>query len=174
MVMLNGTPLNGSQLHGRWMAPTALPTLPTPGFKIDNGTYNDVFGTESPRHDASWATENVAQSEAAPAPWPAPDPFEVERARLVSEIATANERAASVRESSARREADRRAALRAEFVAARRVLDEMERQHAAKIAAVRKAAETDVKRILDEARLTTDGRIEEASTSQSIGAGDAD
>lgn len=173
MVALNG--LNGSQLHGRWRAPTTLPTvLPTKGRNIDHVTHIDIQGTDTPRHDASRVTENASPSAGDPAPWPAPDPFDVERARLMSEIATAKERATSVRASIASRETEMRAALRTEFAAARRVLDEMESEHATKIAAVRTAVETEVARILAEARRTRHARIGVASASDPIGAWDAD
>jgi hypothetical protein len=61
-------------------------------------------------------------------------------------------------------------ALRAEFTAARGVIAEMEREHEARIAAVRAAAQAEVERILAEAR-RTQGR--QSSAAKSSGASDA-
>ena len=150
VVALNGTPLNGTPVKGRWIAPSTLPAVPTQSHNVDGVTYIDVQGMDIPRQDALSATEQ-ASSSANPSPWPAPDPFDLERARLVYEIAAANERVAGVRARIAIRESEMKVALRAEFVAARRVIAEMEREHEARIAAVSAAAEADVERILAEA-----------------------
>ena len=89
--------------------------------------------------------------------WPAPDPADVEWARLVTEIAEAKAQAADLRSRIAVRRSAVKAALRAEFVVARRVLGDMEREHESKIAAIRAAAAADVKRIRAEANGTSNG-----------------
>ena len=173
MVALNGSPLNGTPLNGtpvlsRWLAP---PTLPTDGHDVDEVTYIDVVGMNKPRQDTSFTSEHAAPSSTDLIPWPAPDPFELERAQLVSELAIARERAATVRARVAGRQAEMKAALRAEFVAVRGVLDEMERLHDARIAAVRAASQTDVERILAAARGTELGQ---SPTAEPWRASDAD
>ena len=176
MVALNGTPLNGTPLNGtptnsRWLAPSTPPTLPTQGHDFDEVTYIDLVGINKPRQDASSASEHAPRSSTDLIPWPAPDPFELERAQLVSELAIAKDRAAGVRARVARRESEMKAALRAEFVAVRGVLDQMERQHDARIAAVRAAAKADVEQILGEAR---GAEFRRSSTAEPQRASDAD
>ena len=172
MVALNGTPLNGSPLNGtpmtgRWLAP---PMLPSQRHTIDDVTYIDVAGMNGPSQQSSSATEQVPAPAPDPNPWPAPDPFELERARLVAETAVAKERADGLKARVARRESEMKVALRAEFAAVRGVLDEMERQHEARIAAVRAAAQADIERILAEARRTGTGQ----SGAEPSGASNAD
>ena len=165
---MNGTPLNGTQMNGRWLAPL---TLPSQDHNLDGLTYIEVAGMNRPSQHSSSASEQVSPSSSDPVPWPAPDPFEPERARLVVEIATAKERAAGLKARLARRESEMKSALRAEFVAVRGVLAEMERQHDATIAAVRAAAQADVEHILAEAGRTESGR---SSAAEPSGASDAD
>jgi hypothetical protein len=157
-------------MRGRWMAPPTLATTPTQGHNIDDVTALDAHDTDDSPHDSLSATNDASPPSANHLPWPAPDPFEMERARLVSEIATVKERAANVRARITSRELEMKVALRAEFTAARGVLAEMEREHEARIAAVRAAAQAEVERILAEAR-RTQGR--QSSAAKSSGASDA-
>lgn len=78
--------------------------------------------------------------------------LEDERTRLEVEIAAAEERLAAAKQRVAQRDADARAALRAEIVAARNTIAEMERLHAEAIEQVRESARLEVERILEEAR----------------------
>jgi hypothetical protein len=164
---LNGAPLNGTPMNGHRLAP---PGLPSQRHNIDEVTYSDVTGMNGSSQQASSASEQVSAPSADPVPWPAPDPSDLERERLVAEVAAANERAGSIMARVARRESEMKAALRAEFVAVRGVLDEMERQHDARIAAVRAATQAEVERILAEAGRIESGR---SSSTEPSGASDA-
>jgi hypothetical protein len=144
VVALNGTAANGVSVHNKWLAPLAFP-IQDLGNDCDGATYVDIQEIETPRN---------AASEVESQPWPAPDSLEVQRARLVSEIADANGRAANLRAVNAIRQSELKAALRAEFVVARRALGDMEREHEARIVEIRAAAQADVERILADARRT--------------------
>ena len=102
--------------------------------------------------NGSWVAPSPAPSPAAD-PWPESplDDFERQRPRLEGEIAAAKARTAAARQRTAAREAEVRAALRAELVASKESVAEIERECDIAIANVRKAAQIEVERILAEA-----------------------
>ncbi len=72
--------------------------------------------------------------------------------RLTAEIEAATNRALAARARLAAREADVRTALQVEVSASRALIDDLERQHIAAIELVRDASQSEVARILAEAR----------------------
>jgi hypothetical protein len=128
MVALNGTPANGYAsspvLELSWKSPP--PVL-------------------VPEHEMS-----ARASES----WPSPEQefLDGEGKRLETEIATARQRAADAAARVADSRVELRKRLRAELSAARELLDEMQRQHDASIAAARADEQRSVDRILAEAR----------------------
>jgi hypothetical protein len=148
MVALNGRPMNGS-----WVAPSPAPH--------DGSSAPPVRMRAIADHPANAQSEVPVSSPAAD-PWPDPplDDLERQRARLEGEIAAARARTAAARERAAARDAEMRAALRAELVASKESVDEIERECDISIAKVREAAQIEVERILAEAwqlRPTTPG-----------------
>jgi hypothetical protein len=90
---------------------------------------------------------------AAPAHQLAHDLATNERARLMAEIAAANDRAAAARARTAQIQAEVQADLRMELEASRATVEAMEREHLLALAAIRDRAQAEVDRILTAARL---------------------
>jgi hypothetical protein len=78
---------------------------------------------------------------------PQPSEFEIERARLESEIAAADERAATANARAAARESQLRTLLQAETDASDRAMADMELSYEAQIAAIRDEAQAEIDRI---------------------------
>jgi hypothetical protein len=77
---------------------------------------------------------------------------EEQRARLEADLAAAKARLLAARHRAAELDASAKEQMRAELAASREALAEMERQHAETIALVRRNAQTEVERILADAR----------------------
>lgn len=75
-----------------------------------------------------------------------------ERARLMAEIAAANDRTAAARARTTQIQAEVQADLRIELEASRAILEAMEREHSLALAAIRDEAQAEVDRILTAAR----------------------
>jgi hypothetical protein len=101
--------------------------------------------------DSDIGTGLAEQWPAIDEPWPDPavDEFEEQRARLLVEIAAANQRLAAARHAAAERDAEMRAALRNALVEVRAELTALESGHADRLAALREATADEVQRILD-------------------------
>ena len=78
--------------------------------------------------------------------------LEAERARLEAEIASAKSRTAAARHRMAERDAEVRAALRAELLASKETVTELERHHQTELAAIEERAHAEVVRINAESR----------------------
>lgn len=72
--------------------------------------------------------------------------------RLELEIAAAKLRTVAAKERAAAIDAQVQADMRQELIASRETVEEMERNHAAAVAAIRDTARAEAERILDEAR----------------------
>jgi hypothetical protein len=158
MVALNGTSLNGASLHdapvnGGWVAPVILPRHGGGSRTTKNGS------TDSQHHDA------VQQPAANP-------PVDGELARLEAEVVIAKARADRAMDRLADRDADVRAVLRVELIASRDAVAQMEREYEVAIAMVRTAAQTEVERILAEARERVASRSRAADRADRPGAND--
>lgn len=92
-----------------------------------------------------------------------PELVDDERARLERELEAAQQRMGAARERLAARDAEMRAALRAEVVVAQERLDELERRHTDDLRSVREAGRAEAERIIAEAR-TEVSRIRNNST----------
>jgi hypothetical protein len=80
------------------------------------------------------------------------DAIEEQRARLEADLAAAKARLLAARHRAAELDAAAKEQMRAELAGSREELAEIERQHAETIALVRRNAQTEVERILAEAR----------------------
>ena len=145
---MNGVPMNGVPMNG----------VPMNGVPM-NGSARDH--ADPPEEAAS--TRPVLAYRAADS-WPTEkDDLDAERARLEAEIAAAAARAAAARARAAARDAEVRAVLRAELMASKEALTDMERQHDVTIAMVREAAAAEVTRIMAEARQRVAGPASEVA-----------
>ena len=152
MVALNGTSLNGTSLHdaplnGSSVSPAMLPR-PAGGSRAKNGSKDDQ------RHD----------------PQQRADEADAELARLEADVMVAKARADIAKDRLAGRDADVRAALRVELIAARDAVAQMEQEYEMTLAIVRAAAKTEVERILAEARELAASRSRAAAQPDRSGA----
>jgi hypothetical protein len=146
---MNGTPMNGRPINGSWVAPSSAPY---------DASGAPAAGMRAIADHPSNGQSEVSVPSPAADPWPdlPLDDLEQQRPRLEGEIAAAKARTAAARERAAARDAEVRAALRAELVASKESVAEIERDCDITIANIRKAAQIEVERILAEAwQLTT-------------------
>lgn len=134
-------------MNGSWVAPSLAP---------HDGSSSPTVGMRAIADHPSNSQNEVPAPSPAADPWPESplDDFERQRPRLEGEIAAAKARTAAARQRTAAREAEVRAALRAELVASKDSVAEIERECDIAIANVRKAAQIEVERILAEAWAT--------------------
>ena len=147
MAGLNGTPINGSPINGASIN----------GVKVGHAIAPYDLAQEA---DHLWPPATDC--------WPEVpvDELEVERPRLEAEIAAAKARAAAARYRAADRDAEMRAALRAELLASQETLAEMERQHEITVAMVSEVARAEVARTLAEARRQVAGHTATANSAE--------